>query len=93
MKIASHGAYFFRKKKIYFQSSTARDPRQSKISRPIFSVENSGMSMNAPNIQSGRNLSPPPLPVLSTSDKATKMELEAILRKPAQTPEEKYDET
>lgn len=76
-------------KKTYFQSLTARDPRQSKISRPIFSGENSGMSMNAPIIPTGRSLSPPPLPVLSTSDKAIKMELEAILRKPAQTPEEK----
>lgn len=45
--------------------------------------------MNAPNVMLGRSLSPPPLPILSTSDKAAKMELEAILRKPAFTPEEK----
>lgn len=49
------------------------------------------MSINMPNStqQSTRNLSPPPQPILSTSDRATKMDLEAILRKPAHTPEEK----
>lgn len=58
----------------------------------MFLSENSGPSLNMPNAvqQPGRSKSPPPLQVLSMSDKATKMELEAILRKPAHTPEEKY---
>lgn len=58
----------------------------------MFSGETSGAAMNMPNViqQSSRSISPPPLPVLSMSDKATKMDLEAILRKPAHTPEEKY---
>lgn len=57
----------------------------------MFSVENPGPTMNMPIAaqQSVRSVSPPPLPVLSMSDKATKIELEAILRKPAHTPEEK----
>lgn len=57
----------------------------------MFSGENSGPAMNMPNTaqQSTRSISPPPMPVLSMSDKATKIELEAILRKPAYTPEEK----
>lgn len=65
------------------------------MSRPIFSVDNSGSSMHTINIaqQPRRNFSPPPpppsAPILSTTERATKMELEAILRKPAHTPEEK----
>lgn len=47
------------------------------------------MNMASNSSQSNRNLSPPPQPILSTSEKATKMDLEAILRKPAHTPEEK----
>lgn len=73
-----------------FQSDKG-DTKFAKPSRSMFSGESSGPAMNMPNSiqQSSRSISPPPLPVLSTSDRATKMELEAILRKPAHTPEEK----
>lgn len=62
-----------------------------KPSRTMFSGENSGPTFNMPNVptQTARSISPPPPPVLSMSDRATKIELETILRKPAHTPEEK----
>lgn len=61
----------------------------------MFPGENSGPSMNFSNAmqQSSRSVSPPPLPVLSMTDKAAKMELEAVLRQPSHTPEEKYNFT
>lgn len=72
------------------------DLRAAKLSRPTFSSENSGPSINAFNAiqQPSRNYSPPPplpqsMPVLSTTDKATKIELESILRRPAHTPLDK----
>lgn len=70
------------------------DLRAAKLSRPPFSTENfvPSTSMTNATQQPSRNFSPPPPPssaVLSTTDRATKMELEAILRKPANTPEEK----
>lgn len=74
-------------------SSDKGDTRIGKPSRTmLLGGEHSGPTMNFSNAtqQLNRSLSPPPLPVLSMSDKATKMELEAILRKPAHTPEEKY---
>lgn len=75
-----------------FQSDKG-DTKIGKPSRTMFLGENSVPSLNKPNAiqQSSRSLSPPPFPVLSMSDKATKMELEAILRKPAHTSEEKYN--
>lgn len=76
----------------YFFRIDKGDLRAAKLSRPIFSSENPGPSMNAMNEmqQPGRSYSPPPpAPVLSTKEKTSKMELEAILRKPAHTPEEK----
>lgn len=74
-----------------FQSDKG-DTRLAKPSRTMFSAESSGAAMNMPITmqQPSRSISPPPLPILSMSDKATKMELEAILRKPAYTSEEKY---
>lgn len=67
--------------------------RSGKLSRQIFSGDNSATSMNMLNNaqQFGRSLSPPPtsMAVLSSTEKAAKMELEAILRRPAHTPEEK----
>lgn len=67
--------------------------RSGKLSRQIFSGDNTATSMNMSNNaqQFGRSLSPPPtlMPVLSNSEKAVKIELEAILRRPAHTPEEK----
>lgn len=62
--------------------------RTDKMSRPMFS---GAMNIPSHSPQTNRSLSPPPppQPVLSTSEKATKIELEAILRRPAHTPEEK----
>lgn len=51
----------------------------------MFSGENSVPPLNDPNM-----MQPPAVPVLSMTDKATKMELEALLRQPAHTSEEKY---
>lgn len=48
-------------------------------------VHNTG----APSNQLNRSLSPPPPVVLSNIERATKVELETILKKPALTPEEK----
>lgn len=72
------------------------DLRAGKLSRPLFVGENSGASMNMASVMSGR-LSPPITPALSKSDRdkldADRAKLEAILRKPAHTPEEKYETT
>lgn len=66
--------------------------RGARLSRQVFSGENSGTSINVlhSHQQANRNFSPPPtMPILSSAEKAAKMELEAVLRKPAYTAEEK----
>ena len=79
-------------KNVFNFPSDKGDTKIGKPSRTMFSGDNSGPAMNFPMAmqQSNRSISPPPIPVLSMSDKAIKMELEAVLRKPAHTPEEKY---
>lgn len=67
------------------------DFRSAKLTRPAFSMENAPASL--PSTSQIRSLPADgiedPPPVLSTVGKTTKNELEAILRKPALTPEEK----
>lgn len=65
-----------------------------KPPRTTFSMDNNSAPTNVHDIgassnQLNRSLSPPPPVVLSNVERATKLELETLLKKPALTPEEK----
>lgn len=68
--------------------------RNGKMVRQVFTVDNTqsphiGAAEKTKQIPNDISDKPPSIPVLSSGDKATKMELEAILRKPANSPEER----
>lgn len=84
---------------IFSLLDTARqmEPRNVRITRQIFTMDNSSAMQTPPaektkqTASSDNNDNAPtsPGPILSSSDKATKAELEAILRRPAHTAEER----
>lgn len=73
------------------------DPRSGKLTRQSLTIDNSSVAITSVNFgekmpqpkqitNQSVNIAPQPL---SSTEKATKIELEAILRKPAHTAEEK----
>lgn len=69
--------------------------RNGKITRQIFTIDNTASTQNhladkTKQLANNNTDKTAVAPVLSSSDKAAKMELEAILRRPAHSAEEKY---
>lgn len=79
--------FFLKKIFFFFKTVTQGKPIETRPLKPMRITTENSASIQQSSRQSSSP--PPPPPVLSNVDRAAKMELEALIRKPAHTAEEK----